>query len=69
MGRSGDPQSVFNPLDEPSAADRRFFPLPIKMTCHPERERGISLIYMQLQFLILSSKMPSGLIYRIVYKG
>jgi hypothetical protein len=69
MGRSGDPHSVFNPSDEPSAADRRFFFLPIKMTCHPERKRGISLVYIQLQFLILSSKMPSGLIDRIVYKG
>jgi hypothetical protein len=36
MGRSGDPQSAFNTLDEPSAADRRFFLLPIIMTCHPE---------------------------------
>jgi hypothetical protein len=50
MGRSGDPQGVFNTSDEPSAADRRFFLLPIKMTCHPEAKRGISLIYIQLQF-------------------
>jgi hypothetical protein len=66
MGRSGDPQIVFNPPSQTSIADRRSFPLFHKNDSHPERKRGISLIYIQLLFLILSSKMSSGLIDRCV---